>query len=206
MNNYPCFNTHQPTYPFYNTSQSTSYEFEDSPGSCNSQPLPPATELTTNVPGPEFTTQSPPPATAGNQATATTNLPDNVMPEPVIVKLNNTPLASSLIQRENLRPVRDVLKANEHLVTKLNSPGTLAQLLAREAIFGSEVMGQCTPTGSKRLHALPQKELMDLKIIMFQYYPQWWMSPEMFKDTWHTCQVAIEQCCGRLRRAMQKKK
>ena len=85
MNIFPCFNSHQPTYPFYNTNSPTSYEFEDSPGSSNSQTIPPATGLTTNVPGPEFNTQSPLPATARNQATATTNLPDNVIPEPVIV-------------------------------------------------------------------------------------------------------------------------
>ena len=94
-----------------------------------------------------------------------------VKPLPLNTKLNNVPLPSSTIDTHSLQPVQDVVEINEHFITKQNTPGTLAQLLAREAIFGVQVMGQCTPTGSKKLRALPQQELMGIKTLIFKYYP-----------------------------------
>ena len=146
--------------------------------------------------------------TYNNSTEHSNNVTDEVelvKPLPLNTKLNNVPLPSSTIDTQSLQPVQDVVEINEHFITKQNTPGTLAQLLAREAIFGVQVMGQCTPTGSKKLRALPQQELMGIKTLIFKYYPHMWRSPEKFEDIWHVCQVAIEQCCGRIRRATQKK-
>ena len=42
---------------------------------------------------------------------------------------------------------------------KMEQPGTAAQMLARQAIFGEQTMRKCTPLGSRELKALPQSGL-----------------------------------------------
>ena len=64
------------------------------------------------------------------------------------------PLPSSAIKKERLLSVEVVLIKN----SKLKGEGkalSLAQRLAREAIFGDDVMIRCTPFGSSTLNALP---------------------------------------------------
>ena len=117
------------------------------------------------------------------------------------------PLPSSEIPSDSLYKIEDVLAVYDHLLTnKPSAPGTLAQTLARMAVFGERIMGHCTPTGTRSLRALPQKELMQIKVIIFQYYPNLWRSPEGFETIWCTCQTAMEQCCGRLRREAKKER
>ena len=53
-------------------------------------------------------------------------------------------------------------------------PGTFAQLVAKESVFGPEIMRQCTPMGSKSLLALHQMGLYKIKKIVFGHYPQHW--------------------------------
>ena len=99
-----------------------------------------------------------------------------------------------------LKDINTVLKENEDVLKA--TPGTVAQLLARECMFGPYVMAQCTPVGTKSSMALPQRELMSIKEAMYQQHPC--CDPDKFDDVWQTCHTAIEQACGRARRAVLK--
>ena len=54
---------------------------------------------------------------------------------------------------------------------------------------------QCTPRGTNKFKALPQKELIEYSIIIRVYGGILWSL-----NIWVVCQTAIEQTCGRLRR------
>ena len=56
-----------------------------------------------------------------------------------------------------------------YTITKAGT--TLAQVLAREAIFGEDVMKKCTPFGNSHLNALPTAEMKQLKMVMFKQFP-----------------------------------
>lgn len=52
------------------------------------------------------------------------------------------------------------------------------QRLAREAIFGEDVMKQCTPCGTQELiPGLPHAELYELKMIMFNKFQMFHRCP-----------------------------
>ena len=82
--------------------------------------------------------------------------------------------------------------------------GLLAITMAREAMFGPTVMGQCTPIGTKAKKALPQKELYEIKLAIFRLYPSCWLEPEKFEEIWKVCHTAIQQACGRQSRELRK--
>ena len=63
-------------------------------------------------------------------------------------------------------------------------PGTVAQQVARSAVFGDEIMKICTLLGSKECKALPQSGLWSIKCAIFKEYPQYWHCPEGFEETW----------------------
>ena len=83
------------------------------------------------------------------------------------------PLPFSVIHKEHLSSVETVLIRYANLKGVQKAP-TLAQKLARDAIFGDNVMVQCTPYGTGTLYALPVRELQYLKEIMFQQFSQYW--------------------------------
>ena len=68
--------------------------------------------------------------------------------------------------------------------------GLLALTLAREAVFGPEIMAQCTPLGTRMKKALPQKELYQIKAEIFQCYH---LEPQRFEDIWKRCHIVIQQ-------------
>ena len=112
----------------------------------------------------------------------------------------NSPLPSSAIAKDSLRPIEEVLNNEPGKEILLERAGTVCQKLAREAIFGSEIMRRCTPAGSKDLPALPKAELYQLKTIMFQQLPSFWRKPDAFEKLWKDkCWKAIEQACKRQR-------
>lgn len=165
------------------------------------QALPCQSDATANLPptpSPLQTTSSDSPL---SDACMTYPVPESeIKPLPLSNKLNNMPLPSSSINNMGLYPIEDVLEVYEHYITQKNNPSTVAQILAKEAVFGTHLMEQCTPTGTKVLRALPQQGLMKIKTALFKYYPTMWRSPERFEEVWKKCQIAIEQACGRLRR------
>ena len=129
-------------------------------------------------------------------ATANSTL-DDCEPLPLNHIYANKALPSSAIDRTELCSVESVLEGKR----TSDKPGTLAQKLAKEAIFGPSVMGKCTPSGTKDLPALPKTEMQTLKRIVYRSFPKFWHSPEVFEAEWKVkCWAAIEQACGRIRR------
>ena len=88
-------------------------------------------------------------------------------------------LSALEIQNAELRAVQEVINQNSDLRTE-NGSGTLSQRLA---IFGEAVTRRCTPNGSKRFPALPQKELYELKTIVFNCLPKFHERPDEFCGT-----------------------
>ena len=114
-------------------------------------------------------------------------------------KLKNTEIRQVVT---GLEPAEKVFSEYKHFI-ELNCPGTLAQQLAKSAVFGLDIMKKCTPLGSHSLKALPQAGLWEIKCLIFQEYPQYWRNPRKFEDIWRKCHTSIEQACGRLRRQNQ---
>lgn len=110
----------------------------------------------------------------------------------------NTFLPSSEIPKHKLRSIAAVLTENSKLRMECTA-GTLCQTLAKQAIFGKEVMKKCTPNGTCEHPGLPRAELFELKRTMFSQFPRFHSSPEGFEPVWKKCMVAIEQACKRLR-------
>ena len=112
-------------------------------------------------------------------------------------------LPLSEIPTHQLRICDDVIAQHRKLIND-DCVGTLCQILAKEAIFGKDVMERCTVTGRGGTHALPFQPMNDLKAKMFQLLPRYHSAPEQFEPVWKKCMVAIEQACGRLRRDKEK--
>ena len=131
---------------------------------------------------------------------ATTSAPIVQAPQPPsIAETARQELPSSAIRKETLNSVEVVLAQSTKLKGE-GKAGTLAQKLAKECIFGEDVLKQCTPLGTSTLPALPSAELKQLKLIMLQQFPQYWRAPEDFETIWGKCVIAIQQCCKRLRK------
>ena len=78
--------------------------------------------------------------------------------------------------------------------------GILAVKLAKEAIFGKDVLAQCTVNGCRDLPALPLPELNELKQVLFRQFPSYWHTPEEFERIWERAGESIGQCAKGLRR------
>ncbi len=90
-------------------------------------------------------------------------------------------LPSTDINKSALVPIEDVLQRNSNL-KKESCAAKLACRIAREAVFGTEVMKKCTPFGSKSLPALPLTELLEIKMAIFIIvFPQYWGNPLEFE-------------------------
>ena len=114
---------------------------------------------------------------------------------PAQAKPGNKPLPSSVINKLKLSTVNDVLM--KHPKLRCNSKiGTLAVKLAREAIFGEDVMARCTVAGERGLPGLPTAELQQLKQVLFMQFP---VAPQEFESLWKTSAAAVGQACKRLR-------
>ena len=130
------------------------------------------------------------------------NTVTNAMPLSLRHVYKNAPLPSTEIPKQSLMSVDEVLETvlNEKKEIAEEKVGTVAQTLAKQAIFGTAVMKQCTPAGSKDLPALPKAELFQLKVVVFRQLPKYWRKPDDFEIVWkERCWVAIEQACRRLR-------
>ena len=71
--------------------------------------------------------------------------------------------------------------------------------LAREAIFGDEVMMKCTLVAGQEFPGLPVTELQFLKQTIFASFPQNWSNPSEYEGLWGECMTAIGQACKHLR-------
>ena len=133
---------------------------------------------------------SEPPASDGMPST---------LPLPVVTDKSATKaLSSSAIKQDKLQPIASVLEQNHKLKGERNA-GSLAIKLAKDALFGDEVLKLCTPMGTRSLPALPAKELQQLKTILFNQFPQYANSPTEFEELWKVCMIAVQQYSKRLR-------
>ena len=103
-------------------------------------------------------------------------------------------LPSSSINKERLSSIEDVIQKYPKLKQE-SKAGTLACKLAKEAIFGADVMKQCTPIGNRELPGLPEKELKMLKKAIYMRFPQYWGNKVEFEPVWKKCLESVQQCC-----------
>ena len=184
----PHFQSPFPPPPFTPLSTSSSQSY------VQSQPM-----LQNSVPSETFSsnsssTQPTTPSRSAPTCTAPTSK-DSPLP---LSKMCTNSLPSSAIRKDNLLSVEDVLKKYPKLKHE-SKAGTLACKLAKEAIFGSDVLKQCTPIGNRELPGLPEKELKVLKKTMFSRFPQYWSNKVEFEPVWKRCLEAVQQCCKRQR-------
>ena len=124
------------------------YENDDiALGNLSPPPLPPP--LPSLPPPPP--SPLPPPSSLHHKITPK-SLPSSIKSAP------NMSLPSSAIDKEKLKPAQDVLSANAHLASKVGKMTTLAVILAREAFFGDNVMGQCTAKSHTDKPGLPHND------------------------------------------------
>jgi len=91
-------------------------------------------------------------------------------------------LESSAIPTHQLRNVDDVIVQHRNLLHE-DKAGTLFQILAKEAIFGKDVLSQCTVTGKGGSFVLPVQEMNNLKKKIFSLFPMHHSLPEQFEPT-----------------------
>ena len=93
---------------------------------------------------------------------------------------------------EGLTTIKDIIEQYGTYVQR-REDGLLALMLARDAVFGQNVMSQCTPVGMRKKHALPQWELYKIKTAIFQHHPECWILLTSFEKIWKRCLVSIQQ-------------
>ena len=118
---------------------------------------------------------------------------------PLSTKYNE--MSAVEIPKEKLKTLAEALQKFSSLRTE-SKIGVLAVKLAREAIFGDDVLRRCTPRGWSNMPALPQAELNLLKCTLFEQFPRFWTCPEEYEKTWAIAQEAIAQACKRLRKRL----
>ena len=92
-------------------------------------------------------------------------------------------LSSSAIPTHQLRNIDEVIAQHRHLLHD-DSAGTLCQILAKEAVFGKDLLARCTVTGKGGTLALPVQEMNNLKKKIFSLFPMYHSSPEQFEPVW----------------------
>ena len=79
--------------------------------------------------------------------------------------------------------------------------GSMAVKLAKESIFGEEIMRKSTVKGCRNLAPLPENGLLKSKESLLAVFPQYWDSPTLFEPLWAKSLEAVGQACKRLRNA-----
>ena len=90
-------------------------------------------------------------------------------------------LPSSAIEKECLRSAEETQILSGFPKTITANAGKIAVILAREAIFGAEVMARCMPLGTGKFPGLPVQELYQLKQILLLKFVQYWQNINILK-------------------------
>lgn len=102
-------------------------------------------------------------------------------------------------EAELLKP-EDVVENYSRFLTLSKIP-RLAVRLSKESFFGNSIMARCTVRGAGKYHALPKKQLQDLKSFLTKLcIPRHTPSQIEFEMLWKDCSEAIGQACKSLRR------
>ena len=132
-------------------------------------------------------------------------------PEPYKIRGVTTEncLKSDNIIRGELLPVEEVLTKYAKLI-RIREPRpihicTLCVKLAKEAIFGEQIMMACNVTGKGNIYpGLPYPELCLLKKILLEQYPRYWDNLDRFEFIWKRCVKALRYACRKERIEMSK--
>ena len=73
-----------------------------------------------------------------------------------------------------------MIEAN-HKYTIKSKISTLALRIARDAVFGEEVMRECTVMENREYPGLPRPELFKIKQTLYSLFPELWNAPEEFE-------------------------
>ena len=158
-------------------------------------PPTPTTPVALSAPPPLATTGTPVgPSTSSNASL--TETPEPFPCKPPIHSTNALP--SSEINQAALLPVGDALTKYSTLIYS-SKVRTLAAKLAKESIFGDDVLIRCTVAGSRSFPALPVAELNYLKTVIFKQFPVYWNAKHEFEGVWKDCIDGLGQACKRLR-------
>ena len=104
------------------------------------------------------------------------------------------------IDRSALLTPEEVVEKYPKLLTPSKIP-TLAVRLSKEAYFGKEIMALCTVRGTGTYHALPDKELAQLKTFLYeQCHPRFTSTRVEFENMWRACIESVGQSCKGLRK------
>ena len=104
------------------------------------------------------------------------------------------------INKESLLKPEDVVEKYSQFLTFFKIP-MLAVRLAKESYFGKSIMARCTVRGAGKFHALPEKELKDMKFFLMKIcVPRYTSSQIEFEILWKNCSEAIGQACKSMRR------
>ena len=135
--------------------------------------------------------------TAGQQGTSAA--PFQAAPLPIKAANPDKALPSNVVQKEKLVAPSGIFAKYPNLRCLSKVKKTLAVKLARDAIFGDDVLIRCTVAGERDHPGLPVNELSQLKQVLFTQFPQFWPSPIEFEPLWKDCVDSIGQACKRLR-------
>lgn len=118
-------------------------------------------------------------------------------------------LASDNIIRGDLVSVEEVLVKYGNLIRMRDARPIhickLCVMLAKEAIFGVQIMMACNVTGKGEIYpGLPYPELCLLKKILLEQYPQYWDNLDRFELIWARCVKALRYACRSERIEMSK--
>ena len=130
----------------------------------------------------------------------TTDKTTKPKPLPLLSKLRNTQYRLRPSDTQDLITIDDALDQYKSYTAR-GEDGLLALILARDAVFGVKVMAECTPTGTRKKKALPQRELFSIKQAIFECHEECWHDPMAFEAIWKKCHIAIQQGCGRYHRS-----
>ena len=84
--------------------------------------------------------------------------------------------------------------------------GELACRLARESVFGEELMAACTVQGLRGNAALPREGIALIKeTIIQQRFPVMTGDSLALKSIWKSCTDALNHSCSKLRRQKKQK-
>ena len=158
----------------------------------------PSTSVLPPAPPPPHPSTSvlPPPTTNQHQQEGEISDTALVISPPSCV--NDNALDSAAINKAKLIPVAQALEKHKYLITE-SKASTLAWKIAKDSVFGEEVLKRCTPLGNRELPALPVAEFGELKQIIFKQFPQYWRNTSDFENLWKKCIESVQQGCKRLR-------
>ncbi len=136
----------------------------------------------------------------------TDSRPDDLVkaPIPYPIKENDNALSALEIDHGSLISIDEVLHRYESYVIHGSVSG-LCRKLAREAIFGDDILIRCTPKGATSYPALPTEPFNLLKKVLFEAFPDHWNTPSDFEKAWLKCVTSIEGICSTLRKQKRRK-